>query len=82
MAPTCNLPFEARKYACGPIAQPMPGAVKSAFVNLIFFKGQRQVTVGNKSSNSASIAGFEDIANIGTAFVKSFTYVLLLLIIQ
>ena len=74
MAPTCNLPFEARKYACGPIAQPMPGAVKSAFVNLIFFKGQRQVTVGNKSSNSASIAGFEDIANIGTAFVKSFTY--------
>jgi hypothetical protein len=74
MATTCNLPFEAKKYACGPIAQPMPGAVKSPFVNMIFFKGQRQVTVGNKSSNSASIAGLEDIANVGTAFVKSFTY--------
>lgn len=72
--PTCNIPFEARKYACGPIAQPMPAAVKTPFVNLIFFKGQRQVTVGNKSSNSASIATIADVANIGTAFVKSFSY--------
>jgi len=71
---TCNLPFDARKYACGPIAQPMPGAVKTPFVNMIFFQGQRQVTVGNRSSNSSSVQGLEDIANIGTAFVKSFEY--------
>lgn len=71
---TCNLPFDALKYACGPIAQPMPAAVKTPFVNMIFFKGQRQVTVGNKSSNSASVQGLEDIANIGTAFIKTFTY--------
>jgi len=56
----------AQKYACGPIAQPMPAAVKTPFVNLIFFKGQRQITVGNKSSNSASIENLADLSNVGS----------------
>ena len=71
---TCNIPFEAKKYACGPIAQPMPAAVKTPYVKLTFFKGQREITVGNKSSQSANIATILDVANIGTAFVKSFSY--------
>jgi len=72
--PVCKIPFDAQKYACGPIAQPMPAAVKTPFVNLIFFKGQRQITVGNKSSNSASIENLADLSNVGSSFVKSFTY--------
>lgn len=63
MARSCNLPSLAKPYFCAPIAKPLPGAVLSGFVNMIFNINGKQITVGNKSSPFSG----------NTAFIKSFT---------
>lgn len=47
---TCYLPYESKMYQCAKIAEPIPAAIKTGFVNLFLIQGQRQITVGNQSS--------------------------------
>ena len=46
----CTLPFEAKKYVCSKIAEPIRAAVLTGFVNMILIRENRIIGVGNNSS--------------------------------